>query len=134
MRTRETMEILRAGDRSRIRPPTGLDPRLVELTFGAWEGLTWKEVRRADPQRAAARERDKWGYVPPGGRELRHAGGAGPPGPRRASTRETVVVSHGGVARAFLALAGGVPERSAAAVDIWQGKVLVIAGGRYEWV
>ena len=23
-----------------------LDERLVELTFGSWEGMTWKEVRK----------------------------------------------------------------------------------------
>jgi probable phosphoglycerate mutase len=48
--------------------------------------------------------------------------------------RDTVIVAHGGVARAFLAVACGVSSRHAASVDIWQGKVLVISRGRHEWV
>jgi probable phosphoglycerate mutase len=48
-------------------------------------------------------------------------------------TRDTVLVAHGGVARAFLALACGVSARDAAGIDIWQGKVLVIEGRRHRW-
>ena len=68
LRTRETME--------RLREAIGLypdyyrlDDRLVELTFGSWEGMTWKEVRKHEPQLAALREHDKWNYAPPGGGE-----------------------------------------------------------------
>jgi probable phosphoglycerate mutase len=131
-RTRETMEIVRAAAGL---PPTGYrtDPRLVELTFGFWEGLTWKEVRRQDPQRAAARERDKWGYVPPQGESYAMLAERVRP-VLDGLTRPAVVVSHGGVARAFLHLAGGVSQRFAAGVDIWQGKVLLIADGRHEWL
>jgi broad specificity phosphatase PhoE len=131
-RTRETMERLRAAvglDPSDYR----LDPRLVELTFGEWEGMTWKEVRKAAPQLAAARERDKWGYVPPGGES--YAMLAERVRPVLADlSRDTVVVAHGGVARALLSAACGVSSRHAASLDIWQGKVLVIAGRTHEWV
>ena len=67
-RTRETMEILR--ETLGLHPESyKLDERLVELTFGIWEGMTWKEVRKAEPQLAALREQDKWHYAPPGGGE-----------------------------------------------------------------
>jgi broad specificity phosphatase PhoE len=49
-------------------------------------------------------------------------------------TRDTVIVSHGGVARAFLALACGVSSRQAASMDIWQGRILVIEGRKHRWV
>jgi probable phosphoglycerate mutase len=49
-------------------------------------------------------------------------------------TRDTVIVAHGGVARAFLALACGVSARQAASMDIWQGRVLVIEGRKHRWV
>ena len=62
-RTRETMELMRES-MGLNRQGYRLDPRLVELTFGAWEGLTWKDVRKLDPVEAARRERDKWGFVP----------------------------------------------------------------------
>lgn len=62
-RTRRTMETLRrtldlAPDAYR------LDPRLKEISFGAWEGSTWAEIRRRDPSGALGRDRDRWGYRP----------------------------------------------------------------------
>jgi broad specificity phosphatase PhoE len=130
-RTRETMERLR--DAIGLEP-TGyrLDERLVELTFGDWEGLTWKELRRRHPEAAAARQRDKWGYVPPRGESYAMLAERVRP-VLEDLTRDTVMVSHGGVARALLALLGGVPAREAASVDIWQGKVLVIRGPHHRW-
>ena len=38
-----------------------------------------------------------------------------------------------GVARAALALLCGVDRAEAPRLDIWQGRVLVIAGGRWRW-
>ncbi len=43
------------------------DPRLKEIAFGDWEGLTWAEVEARHPDLWAARERDRWGFVVPGG-------------------------------------------------------------------
>lgn len=132
-RTRETMKLLRKA--------MGLDPdyyrldeRLVELTFGEWEGLTWKEVRKKEPQLAALRERDKWNYAPPGGGESYAMLTERVRPILDDLTRDTVLVAHGGVARAFLAVACGVSTRDAASIDIWQGKVLVIEGRKHRWV
>jgi probable phosphoglycerate mutase len=131
-RTRETMALLRKAiglDPDSYR----LDDRLVELTFGDWEGLTWKEVRKAEPQLASLRERDKWNYAPPGGGES-YAMLVDRVRPVLDDlTRDTVLVAHGGVARAFLAVACGVSTRDAASIDIWQGKVLVIQKRSYRW-
>ena len=131
-RTRETMERLRAA--IGLHPESyRLDERLVELTFGSWEGLTWKEVRKAEPQAAAMRERDKWGYVPPGGGES-YAMLAERVAPfLDGLTRDTVVVSHGGVARVLLVLLGQVSRDRAPRADIWQGRVLVLGPGRHVW-
>ncbi|WP_112663197.1 histidine phosphatase family protein [Microvirga flavescens] len=132
LRTRETMELMRGA--IGLHPTAyRLDDRLVELTFGEWEGMTWKEVRAAAPQGAHLRERDKWGFAPPGGGES-YAMLAERIGPVLEDiTRETVIVAHGGVARAFLVLACGVNKRDAANLDIWQGKVLVIEGRKHYW-
>ena len=130
-RTRETMERLR--DSIGLAPTAyRTDERLRELSFGRWEGLTWKEVRRADPHGAAARQRDKWGYVPPGGES--YAMLADRVAPALAElTRDTVVVSHGGVARATLALRCGIGRTEAPVIDIWQGRILIIEGSRHSW-
>ncbi|MXQ12925.1 histidine phosphatase family protein [Microvirga makkahensis] len=132
-RTRDTMEILRG---TIGLPPQGygVDERLIEITFGAWEGMTWKEVRRAEPQLAALRERDKWNYVPPGGGES-YAMLVDRIRPVLDDlTRDTVIVAHGGVARAFLSLCCGISSRQAASMDIWQGRVLVLQDRKHRWV
>ena len=130
-RTRETMEILRGA--LGLEPDAyRIEPAFLELTFGAWEGLTWREVRRQAPGLAAARERDKWGFTPPGGesyatlRERISPAVAG-------LVRPAVIVSHGGVARVLLNLLAGIGPDQAPKVDIWQGRVLVLEGSRYRW-
>ncbi|MBO1904594.1 histidine phosphatase family protein [Microvirga sp. 3-52] len=132
IRTRETMEILRKT--LGLHPESyRLDERLVELTFGVWEGMTWKEVRKAEPALAALREQDKWHYAPPGGGES-YAMLVDRIRPILDDlTRDTVIVAHGGVARAFLSICCGVSSRQAASMDIWQGRVLVIEGRNYRW-
>jgi probable phosphoglycerate mutase len=130
-RTRETMELLREAIGL---PPASyrMDDRLRELTFGAWEGLTWKEVRQRDSRGARARDIDKWRFVPPKGES--YAMLAERVAPVLADlTRDTVVVSHGGVARVLLALLGHVPRDEAPRVDIWQGRVLVFDREAYRW-
>ncbi len=131
-RTRRTAELAREGAGL---PADGfaLDDRLKEITFGRWEGLTWPEVRKADPAGAAKREIDKWGFAPPGGESyamlverirpwIDSIGGP------------CVVVAHGGVARAMMHVIAGVPEHEVTALDIWQGRVLLLEPGTYAWV
>ena len=45
-----------------------------------------------------------------------------------------MVVSHGGVARALMAMIGGLAEERAPIADIWQGRVLVFSGRRFDWI
>jgi len=86
--------------------PVHLDARLLELDFGAWEGLAWSDVPRADL--------DRWAACP--------VGFAAPGGETGASLiarvtefyddlkREPhVIVSHGGPLRLLAALAVGRP-------------------------
>ena len=131
-RARETMEILRY--RLGLPPKAyRIDERLRELTFGTWEGFTWREVRKSEREQALARERDKWSFVPPEGESYRMLAERIRP-VLEALTGETVMVSHGGVARAVLALVGAVAPGDAAMVDIWQGKILKVSDGRVSWV
>lgn len=132
LRTRATMDLLRqaAGlDVGGYR----CDPRLAELAFGAWEGFTWKELRRREAARYAERDRDRWRFVPPGGGESyevlsRRVGAA-----IAELTRPTVVVAHGGVARTMMTRLGGTREREALQASIWQGRILLFEGGRSRW-
>jgi broad specificity phosphatase PhoE len=120
-RARETMDILRLG---LGLPPKdyATDRRLAELSFGSWEGLTYKEVKDQDRSILAKRDRDKWNFQPPGGESYAQL---------LVRVREwsdsvsgdAVVTAHGGVARAFLVLYGVKTPTEAPLGDIAQGVV-----------
>ncbi len=131
-RTRNTAEHARGCLRL---DPRGYetDDRLMEIRFGDWEGLTWPEVTARDPQGAAAREADKWGFRPPAGESYGDLVARIAPF-FDALAGDSVVVAHGGVARALLAHRCDVPAERAPHLDIWQGRVLVIQGQAYRWV
>lgn len=127
-RARTTMELLRgvvglAPDAYRT------DARLAEMSFGEWEGLTFSEVKARAPDVLAARERDMWGFFPPGGESYAHV--AARIGEWSATiARDTVVTAHGGTARALFAHLGIVGTDEAVATPITQGAVYVISGAR----
>ena len=131
-RTRETLEIAR---RAMGLPAEGgaFDDRLLEFTFGRWEGLTWPEVCVLDPVLAAARGADKWNFCPPGGESYAQLAGRLAPWLTE-QDRPSVVVSHGGVARALMRLIGNLSEQRAPVVNVWQGRVLVFSQDRFDWV
>lgn len=131
-RARQTMEIARLA----MGLPAhdyALDERIIELTFGEWEGLTWPEVKAREPAAASWREDDKWHFTPPGGESYAMLAERLRPW-AEGLDREAVVVSHGGVARALMAMAGGLPEERAALADIWQGRAIVFHNGRFNWI
>jgi broad specificity phosphatase PhoE len=130
VRARKTMELVRAG---LALDPAGYrtDPRLAELSFGRWEGLTFADLKASAPdtRALAAREHDKWGFRPPGGESYAdllvrvsawHASVA----------RDTVAVSHGGVARTLIVHFGVEPPAAAPVHSIDQGVVYQFAPGR----
>ena len=64
-RARETMRIIR--HEMKLDPDAfEIEPRLIELNFGDWQGSTLAEVRTREPERVRARKADKWNFVPPG--------------------------------------------------------------------
>jgi broad specificity phosphatase PhoE len=125
-RARTTMELMRTA--------LGLDadgyrtePRLAEIAFGDWEGFTIAQLHQRDPQRIAAREHDKWRFVPPGGESYEMVS---------ARMREwyeslradAVVTAHGGTARGLIAYLGIAKPAAAPLLDIAQGVVYVFEG------
>lgn len=131
-RTRETMEVVR-GAMGLAPDAYGLEPRLMEIGFGDWEGLTWPEVRARDPGGMAARHADKWDFTPPGGESyatlaIRVSAWL------EALTGDAFVVSHGGVARALMTLIGGVPDGVAVDAPIVQGRAIVFEEGGFAWI
>ena len=77
-----------------------IEDRLKEISFGRLGGAHLEGSPQApSPTLARRREADKWRLCAARRRELRDADRAGPPVWALDVTAETVVVSHGGVAR-----------------------------------
>jgi probable phosphoglycerate mutase len=125
-RASETME--------RLRSELGLPPqdyrtdaRLMEMSFGAWEGFTYADVRRDGSDILATRERDKWRFKPPQGESYEEL-------TARVSAwyesvkQDTVVTAHGGVARSLMAYLKIADFDTATHGDIAQGTVYVFDG------
>lgn len=98
--------LVRARDTARRFGEPRIEPRLIEMDWGAWEGLKLADLRRADPSGMRANEARGLDFRPPGGespREVRDRlgellvglDGSGP----------AVLVTHKGVMRAVLSLA-----------------------------
>ncbi len=65
-RTRETMEIVRLA--MGLEPSDyEIDERLVEASFGDWEGTTLPEVKARFPDLHKQRKRERWSFAPPNG-------------------------------------------------------------------
>ncbi|WP_298358625.1 histidine phosphatase family protein [Rhodoblastus sp.] len=131
-RARETLEIARRA-MGLHGEGCAFDDRLLEFTFGRWEGLTWPEVCARDPDLAAARAADKWNFCPPGGESYAQLAERLAPWLAE-QDRPSVVVSHGGVARALMRMIGSLSEQRAPVVNVWQGRVLVFSRDRFDWV
>jgi probable phosphoglycerate mutase len=122
-RTRATMEIMRTV---MGLPAEGYrtDPRLVEISFGDWEGSTLKELRVSQRERVQERNAGKWNFIPPG----EFAESYEILSWRTASwlnsvERPTVCVTHGGVIRTFFKMVAGLPEDVASEGEIPQDRI-----------
>ncbi|MGK2740751.1 histidine phosphatase family protein [Tepidicaulis sp. LMO-SS28] len=131
-RARETMEILRAA--LGLAPETyETDPRLAELSYGTWEGMTLHEISTAHVEEWNAREADKWRTPPPEGESYAD-------GEIRARafleelSKDTLIVAHGGMQRVFRALLEDIPRPDAAILDIPQDRIYRWAAGKGGWL
>ncbi|MGC8477708.1 MAG: histidine phosphatase family protein [Acetobacteraceae bacterium] len=115
-----TSPLARARETARLAAPDGVavatDARLVELDFGAWEGLTEPEAKRRFPLAMRRWKRDPAAGRPPGGESLAEALArwrgflADPPWPGDAAV--VAVVTHAAIIRlALLDATGSGPAR-----------------------
>lgn len=109
-RAAETARMIAAArteDRSNV--PVRLDPRLREMSFGAWEGLTYAEMQQQAAELVAQWNADRLNNAPPGGETLaqmtarlqdllKDVRGAHPQG-------TVLLVGHGGPLRVLACLA-----------------------------
>ncbi len=121
-----TSPLLRCAELARLlaKPRTPIcSEALIEIDFGAWEGLPWDELPRAELDDWAE---DVWGYQPGGGESaeavaqrwsfwLGHV--------RETAPSSVVAVTHAGVIRVALAGSGALSPEAAARAPIEFGSV-----------
>ena len=127
-RATETMALARAA--------IGLAPdgyrteeQLAEISFGDWEGCTIAQLHTRDPQGIAAREHDKWRFVPPNG-ESYEMMTARMRAWYESLTGDVVVTAHGGTCRGLIAHLGLAKPAAAPLVDVAQGVGYVFEGDK----
>lgn len=129
-RCRDTAAVIAAAS----GVPIEVDPRLLEMDFGGWEGRTRDDVRGADPTRLAAWEDDPERVAPPGGESLGDVRGrvlalvaelsaAGP-------DDEVAIVSHVGPLKILLCEAVGLGLAAARRMFLDPGTVSVVDWSR----
>ena len=127
-RARETAALLTVR-------PVEIEPRLIEMDWGAWEGRTLAELRAEAPAAMAANEARGLDFRPPGGES-----------PREVRTRleslladmvdvpEMVFVTHKGVIRAALSLATGWDMRARPPLRLANDAALILSHAAGGWL
>jgi len=110
----------------RLGAPVTLDERLLELDFGAWEGVRWDAI----PRDLLAPWCDDFVHArPPGGETFVELAAraedfaAAAAAIARSEGVEPLIVTHSGVIRALLTRARGLPLSAAFDLDVPYGSV-----------
>ena len=110
-RCRETAALLRGQAADMDDPAVQVESRLIEMSFGSWEGRTLAELRATYGPAMARREAQGLDFRPPEGESPRDVQARLRPwlAARGAARRDSIAVTHRGVIRALYALATGWP-------------------------
>ena len=128
----ETMEILRRNlgfDPKSYR----LEPKLLEVHYGHWEGHLASELPDTDPEGVTGKNADAFGWRPIGGESyadlmVRISAWL------QSVERDTVAISHGGVSRVARGAVLGLDTSLVPTLEVPQDKVLVLRDGEMSWL
>ena len=131
-RARETMAIVRAA--LGLEPETfRIDERLKEAHYGDWQGTLLADLPRIDAQGIAARSRDPFRWRPKGGESYEDLMARTVPW-LNGVTRDSVVVSHGGVSRVLRGHILGLDVATVPGLEVPQDRVLVLRRDGIDWL
>ncbi len=131
-RARETMAIVRAA--LGLEPETfRIDERLKEAHYGDWQGTLLADLPRVDAQGIAARSRDPFRWRPKGGESYQDLMARTVPW-LNGVTRDSVVVSHGGVSRVLRGHILGLDVATVPGLEVPQDRVLVLRRDGIDWL
>lgn len=119
------------------RLPVSLDPRLVEGSFGRWEGHTREEVKRFDAELLARWESDP-SCAPPGGESIveiqRRVVGLADDLMRESPGASIVLVSHVGPIKALLSAVLNIPLQASRRLFLDPATISVVEWGAHPLV
>jgi broad specificity phosphatase PhoE len=110
-----------------------IDSRLLELSYGSWEGRLQDELPLTDPQGLAERQSNPFLWRPVGGESYADL-------LKRTIDwvetleRDTVAASHGGISRCIRAHLLGLDPATIPDLESPQDQVLVVGDGSISWV
>ncbi len=129
-RARETMDIVRSA-LGLPRDGYAIEPRLMELCYGVWEGSLQDDLRQSASY--AARATDAFRWRPDGGESYADLY-------RRVCdwaetvSGDCVVVAHGGVSRCLRAHMLGLASETIPELESPQDRVLILSRGTMRWL
>jgi len=132
VRACETMRILRR-ELGLAEDAFALDPRLVELNYGTWEGTLQDEIKTRHHGEYAARSVDPYRWRPAGGESYADLF-ARVKGWAETAARDHVVVAHGGVSRCLRAYALDLDPEKIPDLESPQDRVLILKGATMRWL
>lgn len=131
-RVRETLAIA-AEAAGLAHDEQSLDPRLREMSWGDWDGLSLPEIEARWPGAIAARRLDHWRYLPPNGENYVMAVERVRPALDDilgvAAERPVAVFAHGAIGRVLRGLFLGVPDAEVLTMDQPQDAFYRLHGG-----
>lgn len=131
-RVRETLA-LAAEEAGLLHDDSCHDHRLLEVSWGDWDGLSGPEIEARFPGQMAARLLDRWNYLPPNGENYvlasERARLALDDILRLASDRPVAVFAHGAIGRVLRGLFLGTPQADIMAMDQPQDAFYRLHGG-----
>lgn len=108
-RTRETMERVRAAFSAPL-PEAMPDRRLVEVSFGVYEGRLHTELSTVEMAIAGERDESFWDFRPPQGESYQDVADRILAFAAERLTGPAIIVAHGGILRILRHLIEGVPK------------------------
>lgn len=128
----DTMELLRT---EMGLPSHGyrVDPQLLELHYGHWEGHLASTLAETDPEGVTAKSRDPFAWRPNGGESYADL-------MQRISKwlatldRDTVAITHGGVSRVARGAVLSLDTRDVTTLEVPQDRILVLSDGAMHWL
>nr|WP_321449198.1 histidine phosphatase family protein [uncultured Cohaesibacter sp.] len=109
------------------------EDKIIEFSFGDWEGWTLEEIKEREPELYWEREKDKWTTCMPNGESYQML--AERVGEWLQSLdKPTVVIAHGGVLRIVRHFLEKVPELEAPMLKTPQDKIYYWDGHEASWI